>query len=97
MYKSRAFPGDSDRKEYAHSVRDQGSVPGSGRYPGEGNGYPHQYSCLESSMDRGAWGAGGGGELKSMGRCKELDVPEQLTHAYTSKEIEKYKITAGLI
>ena len=39
----------------------------------------------------------GGRDLKSMGRCKESDVPEQLTHAYTSKEIEKYKITAGLI
>ena len=37
--------------------RDAGSVPGSGRSPGEGNGYPLQYSCLESPMDRGAWWA----------------------------------------
>ena len=37
--------------------RDAGSVPGSGRSPGEGNGYPLQYSCLENSLDRGAWWA----------------------------------------
>ena len=35
---------------------DSGSVPGLGRSPGEGNGNPFQYSCLENSMDRGAWG-----------------------------------------
>ena len=37
--------------------RDQGLTPGLGRSPGEGNGYPLQYSCLENSMDRGAWQA----------------------------------------
>ena len=37
--------------------RDVGSIPGSGRSPGEGSGYPLQYSCLESPMDRGAWWA----------------------------------------
>ena len=41
----------------AGGVRDVGSIPGSGRSPGEGNGYPFQYSCLEKSMDRGAWWA----------------------------------------
>ena len=50
------FPGGSDGKESACIVRDLGSIPGSGRYPGEGNGYPVQYSCLENPMDRGAWG-----------------------------------------
>ena len=39
----------------AGDIRDSGSVPGSGRSPGEGNGCPLQYSCLENSMDRGAW------------------------------------------
>ena len=34
-----------------------GSIPGSGRSPGEGNGYPFQYSCLQNPMDRGAWRA----------------------------------------
>ena len=37
------------------NVGDQGSIPGSGRSPGERNGYPLQYSCLENTMDRGAW------------------------------------------
>ena len=41
----------------ARDARDAGSVPGSGRSPGEGNGNPLQYSCLENSMDRGAWQA----------------------------------------
>jgi len=36
-------------------IRDEDSIPQSGRYPGEGNGNPFQYSCLENSMDRGAW------------------------------------------
>ena len=51
------FPGGSDGKESACNVGDLGSIPQSGRYPGEGNGYPLQYSCLESPMDRGAWWA----------------------------------------
>ena len=41
----------------AGDVRDTGSVPGSGRSPGEGNGNPLQYSCLDNLMDRGAWRA----------------------------------------
>ena len=41
----------------AEDVRDAGSIPGSGRFPGEGNDYPLQYSCLETSMDREAWQA----------------------------------------
>ena len=48
------FPGGSDSKEPAG---DPGSIPGLGRSPGEGNGNPLQYSCLENSMDRGAWWA----------------------------------------
>ena len=39
------------------NVRDTDSIPGLGRSPGEGNGNPLQYSCLETSMDRGAWQA----------------------------------------
>ena len=49
------FPGGSDDKESASNVGDPGSIPGLGRSPGEGNGNPLQYSCLENSMDRGAW------------------------------------------
>ena len=48
------FPGGSDGKESAYKAGDPGSIPGSGRSPGEGNGYTLQYSCLESPMDRGA-------------------------------------------
>ena len=45
--------GGSDSKEPACNAGDLGSIPGSGRFPGEGNGYPLQYSCLENSMNRG--------------------------------------------
>ena len=44
-------------KESACNAGDPGSIPGCGRYPGEGNGNPLQYSCLENSIDRGAWQA----------------------------------------
>ena len=47
------FPGGLDGKASAHNVGDLGSIPGLGRYPGEGNGNPLQYSCLENPMDRG--------------------------------------------
>ena len=49
------FTGGSDGKESAYRARDPSSIPGSGRSPGEGNGNPLQYSCLENSMDRGTW------------------------------------------
>ena len=49
------FPDGSDSKTSAYNVGDLGSIPGSGRYPGEGNGNPLQYSCLENPMDGGAW------------------------------------------
>ena len=49
------FPGGSDSKASVYNVRDLGSIPGLGRFPGEGNGDPLQYSCLENPMDRGAW------------------------------------------
>ena len=52
-----AFPGGSVSKESACNVGEPGSIPGLGRYPGEGNGNPLQYSCQENSMDRGAWWA----------------------------------------
>ena len=59
-----------NRPANAGDSRDTGSIPGSGKFPGEGNGYPLQYSCLDNSMDRGAWWA--------MWGCKESDT-EQLT------------------
>ena len=53
----KGFPGSSAGKESACSAGDPGSIPGSGRSSGEGNGNPFQYSCLGNSMDRGAWQA----------------------------------------
>ena len=49
------FPGGSDGKASAPNAGDPGSIPGSGRSSGEGNGNPLQYSCLENPMDGGAW------------------------------------------
>ena len=58
-------PGNSDSKESACNTGDLGSIPGSGRSPGEGNGYPLQYSYMENPMDRGAWWATVHGVAKS--------------------------------
>ena len=49
------FPGGSDGKESACNTEDRGSIPGSGRSPGEVCGNPLQYSCLKNPMDGGAW------------------------------------------
>ena len=56
------FPGGTDGKASVYNARDLGSVPGSGRFPVEGNANPFQYSCLENSKDRGGWHA-----IQSMG------------------------------
>ena len=52
---SFVFPGGSDGKASAYKAGDPGLIPGSERSPAEGNGNPLQYSCLEDSMDWGAW------------------------------------------
>ena len=62
------FPGGSDGKESACKAGDSGSIPGLRRCPGEGNGYPLQYSCLKNPMDRGAWRATVHGVAKSRTR-----------------------------
>ena len=59
------FPGGSDGNESAYIEGDSGSIPGLGRSPGEGNGNPLQYSCLENFMDRGTWWATVQGVAKS--------------------------------
>ena len=51
------FPSGSDVRESACNAGDPGSIPESGRSPGEGYGIPLQYSCLDNPMDRGAWWA----------------------------------------
>ena len=65
------FPGSSDGKESACDAGDLGSIPGSGRSPGEENGNPLQKSCLENTMDRGAWQA-------TVHGVAESDTTEQL-------------------
>ena len=50
-----SFPGGSEVKASAYNAGDLGSIPGSGRSHGEGNGNPLQYSCLENPVDGGAW------------------------------------------
>ena len=62
------FSGGSDSKESACNAGDLSSVPGWGRSPGEGNGYPFQYSYLENLTDRGAWRATVHGVAKSLTR-----------------------------
>ena len=59
------FPGGSESKESVCNAGDLGLISGLGRSPGEGNGYPLQYSCLENSMDKGAWWATVDGATKS--------------------------------
>ena len=66
------FPGGSEGKASAYSAGDLGSIPGSGRSPGEGNGNPVQYSCLENPMDRGAWWATVHGIAKSQTRLSDF-------------------------
>ena len=66
------FPGGSDGKESARNAGDPGSIPGSGRSPGEGNGNPLQYPCLENPMDGGAWQATVYGVAKSLTRLSDF-------------------------
>ena len=68
------FPSGSDGKAPAYNVGDPGSIPGSGRSPGEGNGNPLQYSCLENHMDGGAWLATVHGVAKSRTRLSNFTI-----------------------
>ena len=67
-------------KASAYNVGDPGSIPGSGRSPGEGNGNPLQYSCLENPMDGGAWWAAVHGVTKS--RTQLSDFTSQTKEEY---------------
>ena len=67
---SADFPGGSDGKASVYNAGDPGSIPGLGRSPGEGNGNPLQYSCLENPMDKGGWQATVHGVAKSLTRLQ---------------------------
>ena len=67
----------------AGGIRGTGSIPGSGRSPGEENGNPLQYSCLENPVDRGAWQAAVHGVTKSWTQLKQLTLTHTHTHTHT--------------
>ena len=72
---STSFPGGSEGKASACNAGDPGSIPGSGRSPGEGNGNPLQYSCLENPMDGEAWWATAHGVAESRTRLSGITLP----------------------
>ena len=71
------FPGGSIVKDLPAKAGDVGSIPGLGRSPGEGNGNPLQYSCLENPMDRGAWQATVYGVTKKSDTMAEQQQQQQ--------------------
>ena len=92
----RGLPGGSVVKNLptsAGDVRDTGLIPGLGRSPRTGNGYPHQYSCLENSMDRGAWWATVHGVAKSWTLLSKVCVRLH-THTHTHTHTHSHR---GLI
>ena len=77
------FPSGLVVKNLPAHAGDAGSIPGLGRSPGEGNGNPLQYSCLENPMDRGAW------QAAVHGVAKELDTTQQLNNNNIHIQIHK--------
>ena len=86
------FPGGSEVKASACNAGDLGSIPGSGRSPGEGNGNPLQYSCLENPMDGGAWWATVHRVAKSQTRLSDFTSLE--TH-FRMKDKHRLKVGDG--
>ena len=76
--RSLGFPGGADGKEPDCNAGNLGSIPGSGRSPEEGNGYPLLYSCLENPMGGGAWWAALLGAAKSWTQGDQLQAKEHL-------------------
>ena len=87
------FPGGSDSKASTYDVGDPGSVPGSGRSPGKGNGNPLQYSCLGNPTDRGVWWATVHGVTKSWTQLRDFTIVKSV---YTRVVyIQNLQITYG--
>jgi len=77
---SKLQAGGSDGEESACNARDLGSVTGSGKSPGEGNGNPFQYFCLGNPMNRGAWQATFHGAVKSQTQLRDWTTSPWLSH-----------------
>ena len=82
--------GGSDGKASAYKAGDLGSIPGLGRSPGEGNGNPLQYSCLENPTDGGAWWATAHGVAKSRTRLSDFTSQVISTQVVRVSPCEKY-------
>ena len=88
---SQDFPGGSGGKASAYNVGDQGSIPGLGRSPGEGNGNPLQQSYLENPMDEGAWQATVHGVTRSRTRLNDFTSLHRLHVSVTCPQVENLK------
>ena len=86
------FSGGSDGKASLCSAGDQGSIPGLGRSPGEGNGSPLQYSCLENSMDGAAWWATVHGVAKSRTRLSNFTTLQYCVDFLTYIDIHQPRV-----
>ena len=94
------FPRGSDGKESAYNAGDPGSIPGSRRSPGEGNGNPLQYSCLDNPMDRRAWWATVHGVTESRTQLSDctsvagykISTQKSLAFLYTNNEKSEREI-----
>ena len=92
---TRDFPGGSEGKASAFNAGDLGLIPGWGRSPGEGNGNPLQYSCLENPMDGEAWWAIVHGVTKSRTRLSDLTLTissAQFSHSVVSDSLWPYEL-----
>ena len=88
---SVVVPGGLDNKEPACNAGDLGSIPGLGRAPGEGNGNPLQYSCLENSMDGGAWQATVHGVAKSQTRLSDFTFTFSISLKSSPRKVKSFK------
>ena len=89
------FPGGTVVKNLpanAGDTRDVGSIPGLGRSPGEGNGNPLQYSCLENSMDRGAWQTTVHGVTKNQTQLSDFHLQFHVTPAWSFRVLKLCEI-----
>ena len=82
------FLGGSDGREFTCNAGDLSSIPGLGKSPGEGNGYPLQYSCLGNPKDRGAWWATVHGVTKSLTQLSK----HTHTHTHTHTQTHTYRL-----